>query len=93
MPDTWDADARPGDIVLGFDGNEWGVVSIARSPRLAVTLVRNGTTITGYPPVGTEARILSRATVPAGPETEVAAMRALVDAGLAPELLGESWQT
>lgn len=89
--ETYDADVRAGDVVRGHDGNDWGVLSIGRTPRLAVTLVRGAQEITGYPPVGTPVEIVSRAAVPAGTDVEVAALQALVG-GLGPvELLGESW--
>jgi hypothetical protein len=69
-----------GDIVLGHDGELWGVAGIQHAPQLAVTLTRYGTTVTGYPPAGTPVTVVQ----PAG-------VQAFIDAGLAPEFLGEMW--
>jgi hypothetical protein len=90
--DTYDADARPGDIVLGHDGHEWGIAAIDREPRLGVTLVRHGERITGYPPPGTPVTIVQRAAVPADGSAEAAAMAALLGAGLMPRLVRETWE-
>lgn len=91
MGDTYDADVRPGDVVRGHDGHDWGVESITHHPRLAVTLVRHGRRIVGYPPVGTEVVIVQRGQVPAGGDIEVAALEALRRLGPA-ELLHEEWR-
>jgi hypothetical protein len=89
--ETYDADVRPGDIVRGHDGNDWGVLAIGRTPRLSVTLVRGEQEITGYPPPGTAVEIVARAEVPAGAAEEVAALQALTRLGPV-ELLGETWE-
>jgi hypothetical protein len=90
--ETYDADARPGDVVRGGDGHEWGVLAISRVPRLAVTLVRGARIVTGYPPPGTPCEIVARGEVPAGPGAEAAALEALLR-GIGPvELLGETWE-
>lgn len=89
--ETYDADARPGDIVRGHDGKEWGVLEIRRAPRFSVTLVCGAQQVTGYPPLGTPCEIVARADVPAGTAVEVAALNALIG-GFGPvELLGETW--
>ena len=47
-----------GDVVLGGDGNAWGVAMIQHRPSLAVTLVRHGARVTGHPPDGTEVTVI-----------------------------------
>jgi hypothetical protein len=77
-----------GDIVLGHDQQEWGVAEIQHAPHLAVTLVRYGARITGYPPAGTPVTVIT----PAAMDAEAAAWQVLTDAGLGPvEILGERW--
>jgi hypothetical protein len=76
-----------GDIVLGHDGQEWGVAEIQHAPHLAVTLVRHGARITGYPPAGTPITVIT----PADFSAEAHAWQALDAAGLQPEILGEKW--
>lgn len=92
MDGTWEADARPGDVVRGADGHDWGVLEITREPRLSVTLVRPGRDpVTGYPPAGTPVTIVARADVPAGTDVEIAALNAL--AALGPvHLIREAWE-
>lgn len=58
--DTYES-VHTGDVVLGHDGQEWGVKQILREPSLAVTLTRHGAEVTGYPPAGTAVTVLSRA--------------------------------
>lgn len=80
-----------GDVVLGHDGELWGVEQITHAPQLAVTLVKGGGEhrITGYPPAGTEVTVFQRADV----SSELLAAQALIDAGLGPlELLSERWE-
>lgn len=61
MMDTYET-VHAGDVVLGADGQEWGVVAISRiGGQLAVALTRFGQTVTGYPPTGTPVTVLSRA--------------------------------
>ena len=55
--DTYET-VHAGDVVLGHDGQEWGVAAIGGG---AVTLVRFGEQVTGYPPGGTPVTVLSRA--------------------------------
>ncbi len=77
-----------GDIVLGHDSDLWGVESIDRSgPQIAVTLVKHGHRITGYPPAGTEVTVVQ----PADVTQEAAAAGVLIAAGFAVEILGERW--
>jgi hypothetical protein len=76
-----------GDIVLGHDGELWGVAGIDREPQLTVTLVRHGRRIVGYPPPGTPVTVVN----PAGTEAEAAVAQVLIDAGFAIEIVGERW--
>lgn len=55
--DTYET-VHAGDVILGHDGQEWGVAAIGGG---AVTLTRFGQTVTGYPPGGTPVTVLSRA--------------------------------
>lgn len=89
---TYDADARPGDIIRGGDGNVWGIAEMDReSPRgFAVTIVRPGYRVTGWPPPGTRVEILQRAEVPHGADAEVAALHALAAFGPV-SLIRETW--
>ena len=91
--ETYDADARPGDVIRGYDGNVWGIAAMDRdSPYgLGVTLVREGIRVTGYPPAGTPVEILRRADVPAGTDVEMAALKALSALG-AVSLVRETWE-
>lgn len=77
-----------GAVVLGHDGNTWGVEHIEREPVLAVTLYRNGFRTTGYPPPGTEVVVISAADVSA----ELAAAENLIHAFGSVELIAEHWE-
>jgi hypothetical protein len=81
-------DVHAGDYVLGHDGEMWGVLAIDHAPQLAVTLVRPGHQVTGYPPAHTPVTIVARSDISA----EFAAAQVLADAGLGPELVTEIWQ-
>jgi len=86
MPDTYEG-LHAGDLVLGDDGEVWGVSNIVHVPHLVVTLVRSEHAVTGAPPPGTPVTVVQRADVTA----EFAAAAALI-AGLGPvELIGETW--
>lgn len=74
-----------GDIVLGHDGELWGVESITHVPQLAVTLVRHGHRVIGYPPPGTEVTVVTPADVAA----EARAAQVFIDAGLGIEIVSE----
>ena len=74
-----------GDIVLGHDGELWGVEGISHVPQLAVTLVRHGQRVTGYPPPGTGVTVVSAADVAA----EARAVQTFIDAGLGVDLISE----
>ena len=82
-------DVHAGDLVLGNDPGRqtWGVEHIAHAPRLAVTLVRHGAQVTGYPPPGTEVTIVQRADVSA----EFWAAQIFIGAGLDIEIVSEHW--
>lgn len=74
-----------GDVVLGHDRELWGVEAISHTPQLAVTLVRHGQRITGYPPPGTGVTVVTPADVAA----EAAAAQVFIDAGFGVELISE----
>jgi len=77
-----------GDIVLGHDGELWGVAEIQHAPQLAVTLVRHGARVTGYPPPGTEIAVVEESDTRA----EAWAVDAMIAAGLGPvQIMGERW--
>lgn len=84
-------DVHTGDLVLGHDNAVWGVAEIIRTPRLAVTLVRDEgrTRVTGYPPAGTEVAIVQRADI----SQEMHAAQLLIDVGIGVELIAETWNT
>lgn len=76
-----------GDHVLGHDGDLWGVAAIEHVPRLAVTLVKPGHRVTGYPPAGTAVTIVTRSDIAA----EATAADVLIAAGLTIEIVAETW--
>lgn len=80
-------EVHAGDLVLGHDNATWGVEHIAHAPRLAVTLVRHGHRVTGFPPTGTEVTIVQRADVSA----EFWAAQIFIGAGLDIEIVSEHW--
>jgi hypothetical protein len=71
--------------VLGHDGDLWGVEVIEHEPVLAVTLVKHGHRITGYPPAGTAVTVVTPADVTA----EQRAVQVFIDAGFKVELISE----
>lgn len=77
-----------GAVVLGHDGALWGVETIVQGPPLAVTLVKNGARITGYPPPGTEVTVV----VPADVSAEERAAALLIGTFGSVELLAEHYQ-
>lgn len=77
-----------GAIVLGGDGSPWGVEQILFQPTLAVTLVRLGERVTGYPPAGTPVTVID----PADVRAEEWAAQVLIDAFGPVELIGERWE-
>lgn len=83
MMDTYET-VHTGDVVLGHDGQEWGVAAIGGG---AVTLTRFGETVTGYPPSGTPVTVLSRADT----IEEARAYAALAASFGDVEVLGEVW--
>lgn len=74
-----------GDIVLGHDGELWGVEAIDHAPQLAVTLVKHGHRVVGYPPAGTPVTVVAPADVAA----EYRAVQMFIEAGLAVEIVSE----
>lgn len=84
--DTYET-LHAGDLVYGHDGEVWGVAGIVHVPRLAVTLVREGNSVVGFPPAGTPVQVYSRSDV----SGEFAAAAALIQGLGSVELLGETW--
>ena len=81
-------DIHVGAVVLGHDGAAWGVQAIDRVPVLAVTLVRHGARVTGYPPPGTEVTVID----PVDVTEEARAVQVLIDAFGPVELISERWE-
>jgi hypothetical protein len=79
---TWAA-VHAGDIVLGHDGQEWGVLAVS-SP--AVTLTRYGRTVAGRPDPADPVVI----TRPADHAATATAVDVLIAAGFVPEIISES---
>lgn len=73
-----------GDVVLGHDGQEWGVAAIGGG---AVTLTRYSQAVTGYPPANTPVTVLSRADT----IEEARAYEVLAASFGDVEVLGEVW--
>lgn len=89
MQATWDV-VHAGEVVRGHDGNDWGVETIdQRGGLLGVTLVRHGQRITGWPTPDTPILVVQRCDTIA----EAQAWQALAAAGLAPEVIHESWES
>lgn len=80
-------EVHTGDHVLGHDGDLWGVAAIEHVPRIAVTLVKPGHRVTGYPPAGTPVTIVARSDIAA----EAAAWQVLAAAFGPIEIVSESW--
>lgn len=78
-----------GDIVLGYDGQSWGVESVHREPTLAVVLVRYGQRLVARPPGGTPITVLDESDVSA----EWWAAQTLAAAGMAPVIISETWES
>lgn len=88
---TW-RDVHAGDIVLGHDGQEWGVLGIEHDPpsmldrTSAVTLTRYGRTLTGRPPSVAPVII----TQTADHSDTASAIDALLSVGFGVEIISES---
>jgi hypothetical protein len=78
-----------GDIVLGYDGELWGVQHIAHEPELVVVLVKHGHRVAGRPPVGTPVTIVERADV----SQEFGAAELLASAFGPLGIVSESWES
>lgn len=87
VPDTFGT-LHSGDVVQGADGQAWGVEQVEHEPQFAVTLVRHGRRVRGFPPAGMPVTALSRADV----APEIAAVDVLLAAGLDVDLIREQWQ-
>ena len=90
--DTYET-VHAGDVVLGGDGQEWGVEEIERRPGdlvspIRVTLTRFGQRATGYPPAGTPVTVLSRADTIEEARAYAVLQKAFGDI----ELVGETWR-
>ena len=83
--DTYET-VHTGDVILGGDGQEWGVAAIEGG---AVTLTRYGRTVTGYPPASTEVTVLSRADT----IEEAQAYEVLAASFGEVSVMGETWTT
>jgi hypothetical protein len=77
-----------GSTVLGHDGDVWGVEAIDHGPPLAVTLVKHGQRVVGYPPPGTPVTVIEPADVGA----EAQAWEVLSAAFGPVEILGERYE-
>lgn len=78
-----------GDVVLGADGQAWGVKQIDHTPQGAmVTLTRHGHIVPGFPPPGTPVTVLSRGDVSAEAEAFAALMTGFGDVSL----IQERWE-
>jgi fructose-1,6-bisphosphatase/inositol monophosphatase family enzyme len=84
--DTYET-VHTGDVILGGDGQEWGVSEINRETG-AVTLTRFGVQTTGYPPAGTPVTVLSRADT----IEEARAFAVLQQSFGDVSLVGETWR-
>lgn len=79
-------EVHAGAVVLGHDGNSWGVEQITHEDGITVvTLVRHGARVAGYPPAGTEVTVIE----PADVSEEARAAQVLIDAFGSVELIGE----
>jgi hypothetical protein len=78
-----------GDVVLGHDGELWGVARIEREPELVVELVRYGARVVGRPPAGTPVTVVE----PADVSAEQRAVNALLGGGFDVELISERWES
>jgi hypothetical protein len=76
-----------GDVVLGVDGNTWGVSEIVHSPAFYVVLCRHGSVVRGTPAPGDSVTVVQRSDISA----EYAAAGVLIAGFGAVELLGERW--
>lgn len=86
--DTYET-VHAGDVILGHDGQEWGVAQVWREPQLTVILKRFEQEVTGYPPAGTPVTVLSRADT----IEEARAYEVLRASFGDVEVLGEVWTT
>lgn len=86
---TWE-DVHAGAVVLGHDGQTWGVAGVAPGPDgPTVALVRHGQQLVGRPPAGTPITVIQ----PADVSGELAAVDALLAGGLGPvEIVYENWE-
>lgn len=88
--DTWD-DVHAGDVIIGHDGQAYGVEDICPDPVRGptITLIRHGIrTGPAQPPPGTPIRIAQRAET----SGEAYAFGVLAAAGLNPQVIRESYR-
>jgi hypothetical protein len=90
IPSTWEQ-VHAGDVVLGHDGQTYGVADIAPAAPGGpiVTLYRHGARVgPAQPPPGTPIVVVRRADTSA----EAHAFSVLAAAGVGPEVIRESYQ-
>lgn len=88
MSGTYES-VHAGDVVLGHDGELWGVARIEHEPELVVELVKHGTSVVGRPPAGTPVTVVERANV----DAERHAAGALVSAFGPVSIISERWES
>jgi hypothetical protein len=92
-PDTWGS-LHAGDVVLGNDGQEWGVEATRRtalfvSGHVTITLVRHGMRATAGVAAHLPVVVVRRADT----SEEYRAAGALLAGGLTPEVIEERWES
>lgn len=88
---TWAA-LHAGDVIVGADGDTWGVVLTSQATifgPFVITLYRLGREVIGYPPADGVVTVVQRADTRA----ERAAWSVLSDAGIEAEIIGETWES
>lgn len=84
--DTYES-LHAGDLVLGDDGEVWGVARIVHVPQLSVALVRHGHVVIGTPALGTPVQVVQRA----DSDGEAFAWQQLTNGLGAVEVVEERW--
>lgn len=81
-------DVHAGDVVLGHDGQLWGVAAKATEPQLTVVLVNGDQRLIARPPFGTHIEIIE----PSDVSPEFAAWLTLTTALGPVDIISESWE-
>lgn len=85
---AWGA-LHAGDVVLGADGETWGVVVIRwDGSRISIALHRHGRNVEGYPNPSDPVYVVHRA----DNEAEAKAWSVLSAANFEPEVINETWE-